>query len=77
MTDGTVRSWWMAINQFELVSIKRLKPDYTVSEPELTQLGHAVRRILLGESLIVESSAESEDHLELLDRIGKLADEIK
>lgn len=67
----------MTINQFELVSIKRLKPDYTISEPELTQLGHAVRRILKGEALIVESSNESEDHLELLDRIEKLADEIK
>ena len=65
------------INQFELVSIKKLKPDYTVSEPELTQLGHAVRRILRGEAIIVESSDESEDHFELLDRIEKLADEIK
>jgi len=65
------------INQFELVSIKKLKPDYTVSEPELVQLGHAVRRILRGESLIVESSDESADHFELLDRIEKLADEIK
>ena len=65
------------INQFELVSIKKLKPDYTISEPELIQLGHAVRRILRGESLIVESSDESEDHFELLDRIEKLADEIK
>ena len=65
------------INQFELVSIKKLKPDYTISEPELIQLGHAVRRILRGESLIVESSDESEDHLELLDRIEKLADQIK
>ncbi len=67
----------MAINQFELVSIKTLKPDYTVSEAELTQLGHAVRRILRGESLIVESSDESEDHLALLERIEELADEIK
>ena len=67
----------MTINQFELVSIKKLQPDYTISEPELTQLGHAVRRILKGEALIVESSNESEDHLELLDRIEKLADEIK
>ena len=65
------------INQFELVSIKKLKPDYTISEPELVQLGHAVRRILKGESLIVESSDESADHFELLDRIEKLADEIK
>jgi len=65
------------INQFELVSIKKLKPDYTISEPELVQLGHAVRRILRGESLIVESSDESADHFELLDRIEKLADEIK
>ena len=65
------------INQFELVSIKKLKPDYTISEPELVQLGHAVRRILRGESLIVESSDESEDHLELLDRIERLADKIK
>jgi len=65
------------INQFELVSIKRLKPDNTISDPELVQLGHAVRRILRGESLIVESSDESEDHFELLDRIEKLADEIK
>ena len=67
----------MTINQFELVSIKKLQPDYTISEPELTQLGHAVRRILRGEALIVESSNESGDHLELLDRIEKLADEIK
>ena len=65
------------INQFELVSIKRLQPDYTISEPEYVQLGHAVRRILKGEALIIESSNESEDHLELLDRIEKLADEIK
>ena len=65
------------INQFELVSIKKLKPDYTVSEPELVQLGHAVRRILKGEAIIVESSDESEDHFELLERIEKLADEIK
>ena len=65
------------INQFELVSIKKLQPDYTISEPETTQLGHAVRRILKGEALIIESSNESEDHLELLDRIEKLADEIK
>ena len=65
------------INQFELVSIKTLKPDYTISEPELIQLGHAVRRILRGEPIIVESSAESADHLELLDRIEKLADKIK
>ena len=64
------------INQFELVSIKKLQPDYTISEPEYVQLGHAVRRILKGEALIIESSAESEDHLELLDRIEKLADEI-
>ena len=61
------------INQFELVSIKKLQPDYTISEPEYVQLGHAVRRILRGEALIIESSAESEDHLELLDRIEKLA----
>lgn len=67
----------MMINQFELVSIKTLKPDYTISDPELTQLGHAVRRILQGEALIVESSDESADHLELLDRIERLADEIK
>ena len=65
------------INQFELVSIKTLQPDYTISEPEYVQLGHAVRRILKGEALIIESSNESEDHLELLDRIEKLADEIK
>ena len=65
------------INQFELVSIKTLKPDNTISDPELTQLGHAVRWILRGEPIIVESSDESEDHLELLDRIEKLADEIK
>ena len=64
------------INQFELVSIKKLQPDYTISEPEYVQLGHAVRRILKGEALIIESSNESEDHLELLDRIEKLADEI-
>ena len=64
------------INQFELVSIKKLQPDYTISEPEYVQLGHAVRRILRGEALIIESSNESEDHLELLDRIEKLADEI-
>ena len=64
------------INQFELVSIKKLQPDYTISKPEYVQLGHAVRRILRGEALIIESSAESEDHLELLDRIEKLADEI-
>ena len=67
----------MAINQFELVSIKKLQPDYSISEPELTQLGHAVRRILRGEALIIESSDESGDHLELLERIEKLADEIK
>ena len=65
------------INQFELVSIKKLQPDYTISKPEYVQLGHAVRRILKGEALIIESSNESEDHLELLDRIEKLADEIK
>ena len=65
------------INQFELVSIKKLQPDYTISEPEYVQLGHAVRRILKGEALIIESSNESEDHLELLERIEKLADEIK
>ena len=64
------------INQFELVSIKKLQPDYTISKPETTQLGHAVRRILRGEALIIESSNESEDHLELLDRIEKLADTI-
>ena len=64
------------INQFELVSIKKLQPDYTISEPEYVQLGHAVRRILKGEALIIESSNESEDHLELLERIEKLADEI-
>ena len=64
------------INQFELVSIKKLQPDYTISEPEYVQLGHAVRRILRGEALIIESSAESEDHLELLERIEKLADTI-
>ena len=65
------------INQFELVSIKTLKPDNTISDPELVQLGHAVRRILRGEPVIVESSDESADHLELLDRIERLADEIK
>ena len=64
------------INQFELVSIKKLQPDYTISKPEYVQLGHAVRRILRGEALIIESSDESEDHLELLDRIEKLADTI-
>ena len=64
------------INQFELVSIKKLQPDYTISEAEYTQLGHAVRRILKGEALIIESSDESEDHLELLDRIEKLAESI-
>ena len=64
------------INQFELVSIKKLQPDYTISKPEYVQLGHAVRRILKGEALIIESSNESEDHLELLDRIEKLADTI-
>ena len=64
------------INQFELVSIKKLQPDYTISKPEYVQLGHAVRRILKGEALIIESSAESEDHLELLERIEKLADTI-
>ena len=64
------------INQFELVSIKKLQQDYTISEPEYVQLGHAVRRILKGEALIIESSNESEDHLELLERIEKLADEI-
>ena len=64
------------INQFELVSIKKLQPDYTISKPEYVQLGHAVRRILKGEALIIESSDESEDHLELLDRIEKLADTI-
>ena len=64
------------INQFELVAIKKLQPDYTISEPEYVQLGHAVRRILRGEALIIESSNESEDHLELLDRIEKLADTI-
>ena len=64
------------INQFELVSIKKLQPDYTISKPEYVQLGHAVRRILKGEALIIESSNESEDHLELLERIEKLADEI-
>ena len=64
------------INQFELVSIKKLQPDYTISEPEYVQLGHAVRRILKGEALIIESSNESEDHLELLERIEKLADTI-
>ena len=64
------------INQFELVSIKKLQPDYTISEPEYVQLGHAVRRILRGEALIIESSNESEDHLELLERIEKLADTI-
>ena len=64
------------INQFELVSIKKLQPDYTISKPEYVQLGHAVRRILKGEALIIESSTESEDHLELLDRIEKLADTI-
>lgn len=64
------------INQFELVSIKKLQPDYTISKPEYVQLGHAVRRILRGEALIIESSNESEDHLELLDRIEKLADTI-
>ena len=62
------------INQFELVSIKKLQPDYTISKPEYVQLGHAVRRILRGEALIIESSNGSEDHLELLDRIEKLAD---
>lgn len=67
----------MAINQFELVSIKTLQSDYTISEPETTQLGHAVRRILRGEALIIESSDESEDHLALLERIEKLADQIK
>ena len=64
------------LNQFELVNVKTLKPDYTISEPETVQLGHAVRRILRGESLIIESSDESEDHLDLLDRIEKLADTI-
>ena len=64
------------INQFELVSIKKLQPDYTISKPEYVQLGHAVRRILKGEALIIESSDESEDHLELLERIEKLADTI-
>ena len=64
------------INQFELVSIKKLQPDYTISEAEYTQLGHAVRRILRGEALIIESSDESEDHLELLERIEKLAESI-
>ena len=59
------------------MSIKTLKPDYTISKPETTQLGHAVRRILKGEALIIESSDESEDHLELLERIEKLADQIK
>ena len=67
----------MAINQFELVSIKTVQPDYTISEPELTQLGHVVRRILKGEPIVVESSAESGNTMELLERIEELADQIK
>ncbi len=65
------------INQFELVSIKTLKPDNTISDPELVQLGHVVRRILQGEPIVVESSDESANTYELLDRIERLADKIK
>jgi len=65
------------LNQFELVSIKTIQSDYTMGDPETTQLGHAVRRILRGEPLLVESLDESGDTVELLDRIERLAEQIK
>jgi len=65
------------LNQFELVSIKTVQPDYTIGDTELVQLGHVVRRILQGEPIVVESSDESTNTLELLERIEELADKIK
>lgn len=65
------------INQFELVSIKTVQPDYTIGDTEYVQLGHVVRRILSGEPIVVESSDESSNTYELLERIEELADKIK
>ena len=65
------------LNQFELVSIKTVQPDYTIGDTERVQLGHVVRRILQGEPIVVESSDESGNTIELLERIEELADKIK
>ena len=65
------------LNQFDLVAIKTVQPDYSIGDTEYVQLGHVVRRILRGEPIVVESSDESTNTYELLDRIEELADEIK
>ena len=65
------------LNQFDLVAVKTVNPDYSISPTQYVQLGHVVRRILRGEPIVVESSDESGNTIELLERIEELADEIK
>jgi len=65
------------LNQFDLVAVKTVNPDYSISDTQYVQLGHVVRRILKGEPIVVESSDESGNTIELLERIEELADKIK
>ena len=65
------------LNQFDLVAVKTVNPDYSISDTQYVQLGRVVRRILRGEPIVVESSDESGNTIELLERIEELADEIK
>ena len=65
------------LNQFDLIAIKTVNPDHSISDTQWVQLGHVVRRILKGESLVVERSDESIDTEELLERIEELAERIK
>ena len=65
------------LNQFDLVAVKTVNPDYSISDTQYVQLGHVVRRILRGEPIVVESSDESGNTIALLERIEELADKIK
>ena len=76
MIYGTLRTQSM-LNQFDLVAVKTVNPDYSISDTQYVQLGHVVRRILRGEPIVVESSDESGNTIELLERIEELADKIK
>ena len=62
------------LNQFDLVAVKTVNPDYSISDTQYVQLGHVVRRILKVEPIVVESSDESGNTIELLERIEELAD---
>ena len=76
MIYGTLWTQSM-LNQFDLVAVKTVNPDYSISDTQYVQLGHVVRRILKGEPIVVESSDESGNTIELLERIEELADKIK